>query len=133
MSGTDLYVASLSVSGSPVSTLLIYSLADPLNLTLLGQTPLGNFSVLRSSFYVDTADQHVYLDGAWVRYYLASGLVFEQHGQVISVDVSDPTKPMVDKVVFNRPPSNFPDGDSNVWQVSAVDGNTVSKNFMRGR
>ena len=126
VSGNDLYVNSSNPDGNPVSSLLIYSLTDPLNPQLLGQTALGNYYLFRGvTPYVDTADQHAYLNSFWIRYYLSSGAIFEQHGQINSINVSDPTNPTADGVVYNLPPSDYTDGDSNVWQESAVNADTL--------
>ena len=49
---------------------------------------------------MSTADNHAFFT-FWLRYYLSSGdQIFEQHGEVIDVDVSDPAIAGRDGVVY---------------------------------
>jgi uncharacterized repeat protein (TIGR01451 family) len=113
------------------SYLLVYSLATPSSPTLLGQTPLtlstGNDMDLTLS---SISNDQVYTAAFAYRYFIFSGEIFAQFGESIDIDISDPTHPTVQSVIYNDAPdptlvypdgnSKYPDGTSNVWQSAAA-------------
>lgn len=71
ISGNDLYVLANNSNGT--AALLIYSLANPLSPTLLGQTSLGTDQAIEGFVL---SDDHAYFYGHWLRYYYAGNTIF---------------------------------------------------------
>ena len=113
---------------TPPESLLVYSLADPLNPTLLGQTTITQTGSGFTTSPPLVVNNHAYLSDYFFRYLLSGHQILQQHGELISIDISNPAAPTVDGVVYNLPPdptSGYPDGDSFVYQVAAVNNQTL--------
>ena len=113
----------------PASSLLIYSLADPLNPTLLGQTRLVYNSNDYSAFQDFTvSDDHAFLTSWFFYYSIFSNQIGTQFGDMLDVDLTNPAVPAVTNVLYNQPPdpsSGHPDGTSNMFQDAAVNDQTL--------
>jgi uncharacterized membrane protein len=125
--GSNLIVRAESSSNGPPATVLIYSLANPANPQLLGQASIPSLSFVGAPQVV--GDQ-VYLSSAWYRYHIFGGDIFEQFGELPSVNISNPAAPALNSIVYNLPPDpahneNFPDGTSNLWQVAQASSNVL--------
>ncbi|QEH35411.1 Ubp3 associated protein Bre5 [Aquisphaera giovannonii] len=121
LKGSELIVRASPDNNGPTVKLLIYSLADPAHPALLGQTDIPNLSFQGGPTVVgDTT----YLNSGWYRYYIFSGQIFAQFGELTPVDISDPTHPVVGTTLYDSPPdpsTGFPyDGTTNMWQQAAV-------------
>lgn len=109
--------------------MLIYSLADPLNPTLLGKTSL----VYNSNDYSAIQDfaisnDHAFLTSWYFFYSIFSNDIGTQYGNLLDVDLSNPAAPAVTNVLYNQPPvpsSGHPDGTSNMFQDAAVNNQTL--------
>ena len=124
----DELVALVQSGGLNSQSLLVYSLASPSSPALLGQTPLtfqgNNDSRL---FAMSISDNHVYTSSAWYRYY-GGGQIFEQFGESIDIDITNPAAPTVVDTIYNDPPDSstgYPDGTSNTWQIAAASDNVL--------
>jgi large repetitive protein len=113
----------LAGRNSATSSLLVYSLANPMSPSLLGQTPLtfgsGNDSYLGIS---SIANNQVYTGAIWYRFG-GSNAIFARFGESLDVDISNPAAPKVVAAIYNDPPvpsTGYPDGTSNIWQSAAV-------------
>jgi uncharacterized membrane protein len=100
--GDELIVGS-TVELNPSSfKLLIYSLADPLNPQLISQTPINyvimNDLIIHGSTILATTSGADYF----------AGVFSFQFGSLVSLDVSDPAKPVLKDALFNDRGS--PDG-----------------------
>src|SRR5439155_6007998 len=94
--------------------LLIYDVTDPLNPTLVSNTPIGY------PFY-----RGMFVQGNTVFFPIASGTftnsdhrIFAQNGDFVAVDISDPTNPRVADVLFN--PASRLGGNNNVNGAAVV-------------
>jgi uncharacterized membrane protein len=113
------------------SSLFIYSLADPNNPTLLGQMPFvyqGNVITAIGGFSI--SNNHLYTSSYWYRYHIFGNDIFEQFGESLDVDISNPAAPTIVSAIYNRAPDpaqndNFPDGTSNVWQTAPINNNVL--------
>ncbi|MDG3004921.1 Ig-like domain repeat protein [Paludisphaera mucosa] len=114
--------------------LSIYSLADPAAPQLLGQTP-PIFYVL--GWHMAVSDTHVYVS-LWSFTFLIGGVndIKYQTGDLLSIDVSDPTAPHLDGVLRNTYGTNndgierflnvdISGGDGNLWGIALLDPNTI--------
>ena len=123
----ELVVLAQPSSGGP-STLLIYSLATPTPRrssarprSSTSRTRATTSRGSRSRTTMSTRPRTI------PEFFTSSGQIFEQYGESLDVDISNPAAPTVDGVIYNDPPdpSNFfPDGH-NFWQVAAVNSNVL--------
>jgi uncharacterized membrane protein len=124
-------LVALGIAQSPL-TLAIYSLAgDPSNPTLLGSTPdLPYFG----AFDMILTDTHAYV--AALQFLFFPGNIIAQSGDLISINISNPTAPVLDDVLINTFGTNVDGvgvaggidqsgGQFNVFHVEQVDANTL--------
>lgn len=108
--------------------LSIYSLADPSNPALLGETPTMPYNAADSMVVTDT---HVYVSATQFVFFFADGDIFDHNGALLSIDVSNPAAPFLDGVLFNDNGTNNDGikviggvdqfgGNRNVWSVKQV-------------
>jgi uncharacterized membrane protein/transglutaminase-like putative cysteine protease len=111
----------------------IYSITDPANPTLLGATPGIPYS---NAIDMVVTDTHVFVVIYSVFFFLAGNNVFEQTGDILSIDVSDPASPHLDGVLRNTYGTdndsngaeygiNLTGGDGNLWSVIQADPTTL--------
>ncbi len=120
LKGSQLIVRATPTSNGPTSVVLVYSLANPATPALLGQTSIPNLSFMGGPTVVGNT---AYLNSAWYRYYIFSGQIFAQFGELVPIDLSDPTNPTVGTILYDSPPdpsTGYPDGTTHMWQQAAV-------------
>lgn len=121
--GDRLYV----VSGFNTK-LSIYSLADPSNPALLGETTTLPYNAADSMVITDT---HVYISAIQFIFFLGNHDIFDHNGALLSIDISNPAAPVLDGVLFNENGTNNDGiksiggidqfgGNRNVWSVKQV-------------
>jgi uncharacterized membrane protein len=114
VTGHYLLVASGFVLNASSFHLLIYDLTDPLNPTLVSNT------AIKYPFYRGMVVQGntVFVPIASVTFTNAGHQITAQNGDVVAVDISDPTKPKVAGVLFN--PGSPLGGNNNVNGLVAI-------------
>lgn len=130
--GDKLYAVKAG-GANGVIVVSIYSLADPQNPALLGATPGIPYANVTDMVVTDT---HVYMTIVSLFFFLGNHDIFEQTGDILSVDVSDPTAPHLDGVLRdtygtnndsngNMFGINLTGGDGNLWSIVQVDPTTL--------
>ncbi|SIO57707.1 LVIVD repeat-containing protein [Singulisphaera sp. GP187] len=132
MRGDRLY--ALKAGGAFGSIVVsIYSIADPANPQLLGATPGIPYDNATDMIVTDT---HVFVPIFSIFFFLANNDIFEQTGDLLSIDVSNPAAPHLDGVLRNTYGTNndnignefginLTGGDGNLWSVVQVDPTTL--------
>jgi uncharacterized membrane protein len=113
---------------SPPFSLLVYSLADPLNPQLLGQNSSLNYQFPFFDVAVQNGHAFVQIGSIWYSWDWWSewGNIYEQHGDLLSIDLNDPAGPTLTGAMFTQPPSGQPRGDDyNVWQIAEASNDTL--------
>ena len=101
---------------------LIYSLADPLNPQLLGQNSFNYFYPVG----LVVQNSHAFVPLESIMYTTFFGDIIDQHGDLLSIDISNPATPTLTGALFTQPPNSQPfGGNYNVWQVAAADDQTL--------
>jgi uncharacterized membrane protein len=112
----------------------VYSLADPRNPLLLGSTPAIPYYNLSQQMVV--TDTHVFVPVQADTFFIASSDIFQQGGDLISVDISNPAAPSMDGVLLNTHGTDndgkdvvggadLSGGDFNMWSAVQVDPTTL--------
>jgi uncharacterized membrane protein len=104
--GNELIVGSDALLNPTSFTLLIYNLADPLHPQLVSQTPIDYVFISDLLIHGDT----ILVPTTGGDYF--AGVFSFQFGSVVSLDVSNPAKPVLDQVLFNDR-GNPDGGDTN--------------------
>jgi len=131
--GDKLYAMHRGGAVTPI-VLSIYSLADPANPQLLGETPGMHYAL---GWHMAVSDTHVFIS-TWSFTFLIGGVndIKYQTGDIYSIDVSDPTSPHPDGILRNTY-GTFDDGietylnadinggDGNLWQLALIGPNTL--------
>jgi large repetitive protein len=131
VNNNELVVLTIAYSFSDQSMLSTYSLTNPLNPTLQGQTSLNYNGVQFVASQVEgmaISNDHVYITSWFFYYYVGGNQIFQQFGEVTDVDISNPASPDVIGVVYNDPPISgeaSDEGNSNMWQDAAVNDQTL--------
>lgn len=123
----DHLVVRTTAGGGSSFTLLVYSIATPTAPVFQGSTtldfPLPDDLVIVGATALSTQTEFCF--------FLGNHDIFKQFGDVIAIDISDPTSPAVKDVLFDTTPlTNFfgcvaRGGSSNTWQSVAVDDQTL--------
>ncbi len=96
IAGNYLVVGSHIITNADNFDLLIYDLTNPLNPSLVSNTPIP-YPYLASM--VVEGSTLLFPESA-ITFDPGTGGVLEQHGQFLSVDISDPSKPRLASVLF---------------------------------
>ncbi|MGH3863842.1 PKD domain-containing protein, partial [Actinokineospora sp.] len=124
--GDRLIVRTFPPPGYPF-TLMVYSIATPTAPVFQGSTSV-DFPVLNDLFVVGST---VFSTQAEFCFFFGSNDIFKQFGDLIAVDISDPTQPVLADVLFDMTPlTNFfgcvgRGGNSNTWQIAQADAQTL--------
>ncbi|MGE3818073.1 MAG: Ig-like domain repeat protein [Isosphaeraceae bacterium] len=119
--GDLLYVRESRGTTTP-HALYVYSLTDPLNPVLLGRTDF-NYSFTGTPVF---HQGYIYVNQVSFQFSVGSNNIFAQHGELISLNVTDPTNPTLNAALFRQPPGGSPNGgDFNTWQITPVSANTL--------
>ncbi|MGA2259787.1 MAG: Ig-like domain repeat protein, partial [Thermoguttaceae bacterium] len=95
-------VVGIVSGGAPPFTLLIYSLANPMSPSLVSETPFQS-----NGFLSDMAVAGNTLLVSVYSYFLFGGIVFEgQNGNVLSINLSNPSAPTLNSVLFGTSDPN---------------------------
>jgi uncharacterized membrane protein len=120
-------------------SLMIYSLADPENPQFLGNAKHNNADGIPYSlaWNMVVTDTHVFVS-LWSTTHLIGGLndIKFQTGDLIAIDVSDPTSPVFVSALLNNYGTNndgisqflnvdVSGGDGNLWEIVQIDANTL--------
>jgi uncharacterized membrane protein len=125
----------VALRGGTSLVVSVYSLADPQTPQLLGSTPEIPYNFAQDLIVTDT---HAFVALGQIGFFLFNRDVFAQNGDLLSIDITDPTAPHLDDVLINtfgtnndnNPPGD-PSGFHNnggaffVWSVVQADPQTL--------
>jgi large repetitive protein len=111
----------------------IYSLVDPQNPQLLGSAPEIRYNFAQDLLVTDT---HAFVTTAQLVFVVGNNDIYAQNGDVLSIDISDPTAPQLVDVLFNTNGTNNDGigssggvdqsgGNFNMWQFAQADAQTL--------
>ena len=121
--GDELVVIVRPPQGSPFSC-LVYSLAtDPSNPQFLGQ---NSFNYVFPTGGLVVQNNHAFVQLESITYDTFFYNITDQHGDLLSIDISNPAAPSLAGAMFTQPPSSDSRGGNyNVWQVAEADDHTL--------
>ncbi len=123
----------VALRGGNTFVVAIYSLADPQNPQLLGSTPEIRYNFAADLFVTAT---HAFVTTLQFVFFTSNNDIFAQNGDILSIDISNPSAPQLVDVLLNTNGTNNDGigsvggvdqsgGNFNMWQIAQADAQTL--------